>query len=193
MFSNNTISSGGTYVEKRKIMKKGVKITLIVIGVIVGLLVIAAVGYRVMFSQGVATSFEVNNPDLETKVLIATQGSNFKDALVSGIIEELKTKAVYIKVIDVTALSKRKEEEWNAVLVLSTCQSQTLQAETMAYLQQAKELEKHVVLITSGAGDWQPKEAPFDSISSASKMANVAPLVARIIKQLEGILEKTSS
>ena len=112
-------------------MKKGVKITLIAVGVIVGLLIITAVGYKVMFSQGIATSFEVNDPDMETKVLIATQGSGFKDALVAGITGELKTKPVYIKVIDVTDLSNMKEEEWNAVLVFSTCQSQTLpQADT---------------------------------------------------------------
>ena len=173
-------------------MKKGVKITLIVGGVFVGLLVVAAVGYRVLFTQGVAASFEVNTPDLETKVLIATQGSNFKEGLVSGIIEELKIKPVYMKIIDVTALPDIKEEEWDAVVVLSTCQSGTLQAETMAYLQQANALEKHIVMITSGAGDWKPEGARFDSISSASKAANVAPLVARIIEQLEGILEKTS-
>lgn len=173
-------------------MKKSVKITVIIVGVIVGLLAIVAVGYKVLFSQGVAPSFEVNTPDLETKVLIATQGSNFKDALVSGIVEKLKTKAVYMKVIDVTELSNMNEKEWNAVVVLSTCQSQSLQAEAMVYLQQVNALEKHVVLITSGAGDWKPQEVSFDSISAASKTANVAPLVARIITQIEGILEKTS-
>ncbi len=173
-------------------MKKGIKITLIIAGVLVGVCAIAAVGYRLIFTQGVATSFEVNTPDLETKVLIATQESNFKEGLVSGITEELKAKPVYMKIIDVTTLPTINEEEWNAVVVLSTCQSGILQAETLAYLQQANALEKHVVLITSGSGDWKPEEVSFDSISSASKTTNVAPLVARIVKQLEGILEKTT-
>jgi hypothetical protein len=37
--------------------------------------------YRDTYSQEVAESFEVNSPELETKVLIATQGSEFKEAL----------------------------------------------------------------------------------------------------------------
>jgi hypothetical protein len=157
-------------------MKKGIKITLIVAGVLVGLCGIVAIGYRVMFTQGVATSFEVNTPDLETKVLIATQGSNFKDGLVSGITEELKIQPVYMKVIDVTALPDIKEEQWNAVVVLSTCQSGALQAQTMTYLRQAKALEKHVVLITSGAGDWKPEEA-FLTVFPLPRKLRTLPLL----------------
>jgi hypothetical protein len=173
-------------------MKKGAKITLIVVGVLVGLCVVVAIGYRLMFVQGVATSFEVNTPDLDTKVLIATQRSNFKDGLVTGITEELKRQPVYIKVIDVTALPDMQEEEWNAVIVLSTCQSGELQVQTMTYLQQANALEKHVVLITSGSGTWKPEDVFWDSISSASKTAEIPPLVVRIITQIEEIVGRSS-
>ncbi len=173
-------------------MKKIVKRSLIVAGVLAGVLVIAAAGYRFMFTQGIIDPFEINSPNLKSKVLIAAQGTAFKHALVSGITEKLKQQPVYIKVIDVTSLPAVKEEEWNAVVLISTCQSAKLQAETMAYLNQAAALGKHLVLITSGSGDWKPQEARFDSISSASKTAKVDPLVTDMLRQIEDILKKTS-
>jgi hypothetical protein len=177
---------------EENIMKRSVRITFIIVGGFIGLCVIAALGYRVMFSQRAAASFEVNTPNLETKVLIATQGSNFKEALVSGIIEELKLKPVYMKVIDVTGLPDIEEEEWHVVVVLSACESNALPSQTQTYLQQATLLDKHVVIITSGSGHWKPERASFDSISTASKTANVDQLVARIIERITMILERSS-
>jgi hypothetical protein len=55
-----------------------------------------------------------------------------------------------------------------------------------------KELNKLVLLITSGDGDWKPKDSPVDSISSASQIAEVDSLVADILKQLDGILGKST-
>ena len=169
-------------------MKKALKIGVIIVGSLIGLLIIVAVGYKLIFSQGVATSFEVNSPDLKTKVLIATQGSGFKDALVAGISEELKKKPTYINVVDVSALSDVKEDEWNVVVLVSTCQSDTLQADTAAYLSRIKDPDKTILLITSGSGTWKPENSPIDSISSASRKANVDSLVANILNRLNAIL-----
>ncbi len=167
---------------------KTVKIGLIVVGSIIGLLIIAAVGYKLLFSQGVAESFEVNNSDLTTKVLIATQGSGFKDALVSGIIEDLKKKAIYMKVVDVSALPEIKENEWNALVLINTCQSGSLQADVKKYLSQTRKPDHVVLLTTSGSGNWKPEKSPVDSISSASKKKNVGPLLAEILKRVKTIL-----
>jgi len=68
----------------------------------------------------VAESFEVNTPKSEIRVLIATQGSEFKDAVVAGVVDHLKRKGAYIKVIDVSALPQVNENKWNAVVVLHT-------------------------------------------------------------------------
>ena len=169
---------------------KVVKIGLIVIGSIVGLLIIAAVGYRFLFSQGIAESFEVNSPELTIKVLIASQGSGFKDALVSGIIEDLEKKPIYMNVVDVSALPEIKEDEWNALVVINTCQSGILQPDVKDYLTRIKKPENVVLLTTSGSGNWKPEESPVDSISTASKKKNIGPLVAEILERVEMILGK---
>ena len=167
---------------------KALKIGLIVVGSIVGLLVIAVVGYKFLFSQGVVESFEVNDPALTPKVLIASQGSGFKNALVSGIIEDLKQKPIYIKVVDVSALPEVKEDEWNALVLINTCQSSRLQPDVEEYLSQTQKPDHLVLLTTSGSGNWKPEKSPVDSISSASKKKNVDSLVADILKRVETIL-----
>lgn len=90
---------------------KVLKITLIVIGSIIGLLLIAFGIYLLLNIQGEAESFEVGSPELEQKVLIANQGSNFKNALVDSLTEHLKEKSFYIKVVDVSALGEVNEDE----------------------------------------------------------------------------------
>lgn len=167
---------------------KALKVGLIVVGGLVGVIIIAAVSYRIIFSQRVAESFEVNSPELEPKVLIATQGSTFKETLVSGIIEDLGKKQMYIKVIDVSALPEIEEEHWNTLILINTCQSSSLQPDVKDYLTQTQKPDHLVLLTTSGSGSWKPETSPVDSISSASKKGNVGPLVAEILKRVETIL-----
>lgn len=175
-------------------MKKFVilSISSFLIGCLVGLVIIVLVGYRLFFSQKIAESFEVNSPELATKVLVATQGSSFKNALVAGITEDLGKKQVYIKVIDVSALPEINEAEWHALVLVNTCQGGKMQADAKDYLARAKELEKIILLITSGSGSWKPEDSPVDSISSASRKKQVQPLVTEILKRLDGILENVS-
>jgi hypothetical protein len=52
----------------------------------------------------VARSFAVGDVSAAQHVLIATQGSAYKDALVAGLLASLKPRPVYVQVIDVSAL-----------------------------------------------------------------------------------------
>ncbi len=74
---------------------KALKITLIVIGSLVVLFLIAFGVYLLLNIQGEAESFEMGSPLLEQKVLIATQGSEFKNALVDSFITYLKEEPLY--------------------------------------------------------------------------------------------------
>ncbi len=62
--------------------------------------------YKFHYSMEVAEPFEVIVPDSEHQVLIATQGSDFKNAVVAGVIEALQDRPVSIKGIDVSGLSR---------------------------------------------------------------------------------------
>jgi len=169
---------------------KIVKIVLIGIVALVVFIFIALSAYKILYSQKVAESFEINRPDLKDKVLIATQGSEFKNALVAGIVENLKQKPLYIKVVDVSALREIKEEEWKAVVLINTCEASRLQSDVQQYLTRAKKLTHTIFLTTSGSGDWKPTNSPIDTITTASRKKHVNSLVAQILGKLDGILGK---
>jgi hypothetical protein len=167
---------------------KALKIGILIV---VGLVVIGALvarGYRDFYSQKVAESFDVNSPELDTRVLIVTQGSSFKNALVSRITEELGKKSIYVNVIDVSALPEINEDDWHALVLITACQSDEMPAEVNAYLASTCASDRLTLLVTSGFGKWQPEGVRLDSISSASKKSQVEPLATEILTRVERIL-----
>src|SRR5688572_7440371 len=87
-------------------------------------LVIAAlvftIWYRQHYAMEVARSFEAAGAPSGPRVLIATQGSDFKDALTAGLVAHLQRRSAFVKVIDVTALGGIQEADWNAIVVIHT-------------------------------------------------------------------------
>ncbi len=124
----------------------------------------------------------------KSTVLIATQGSAFKTQLVTEITGRLKPQSVYIRVVDVSALPGINDVEWNAAVLINTCEAEKIHADVKAYLDRAKDMKKIVLLTTSESGDWTPKDLPIDSISSASKKDRIATLAPQIAQQIEGLL-----
>ena len=167
-------------------MKKSTKI--VIIAAIPAVPVIAFGIYLLVNLQGVIEPFEINSPDARHKVLIASQGSKFKNMLVAGLVEGIKESPTYIRVIDVTSLSEVDEADWNAVVVIHTTQSWRMQPDARRYLGRAKELEKVILVTTSGSGKWRTEEFDIDTLTSASRKAQVGPLVNTITHRLEAIL-----
>ena len=143
--------------------------------------------YKFHYSMDIAASFEVNAPESERRVLIATQGSEFKDAVVAGVVEHLRKRRAYIKVIDVTALSQVIENKWTAVLVIHTWENLKPQADAKAFIERTKGSDKVIVLTTSGRGSY--KVEGINAISSASIMADVSARTLEITNRLDLLLE----
>lgn len=143
--------------------------------------------YKLQYSMSLANSFEVNTQQSGPRVLIATQGSQFKDAVVAGVIDHLRTRSAYVKVVDVSALPDVKEGEWNAIVVIHTLEMRRPPAEAQAFVDRMGGNHRAVVLSTSGGGDF--KMEGIDAISSASKISEVPAHVAQITARLDAILD----
>jgi hypothetical protein len=140
--------------------------------------------------QGVIEPFEINSPDAKHKVLIASQGSRFKNMVVSGLVGRIKDRSTYISVIDVTSLSEVNEADWNAAVLIHTTQGGRMQPDARKYLGRARELDKVILVTTSGSGKWRTEEFDIDTLTSASRKAKVGLLVNKITHRLEGILRE---
>ena len=166
---------------------KVIKKMAIVFLIIVGLLAIIGSIYTYKYSMDKTESFEVNSNNLPTKVLIASQGSDFKMGVVSSLIDSLETRDIYIKIIDVTDLDKVNETNWNAIVILHTWENWKPQSDASEFVLKCKYPEKLIVVATSGSGDMMI--GGVDGISSASMLGKIPEVSYQVLQRINKILE----
>ena len=167
---------------------RALKITSMIVGASIAVLVIVFIVYYSIYSQEVIEPFEANSPDLETKVLVGSQGSDFKNALLEKLIERIGKKDIYIRTIDVTTLSAIKEDSWDAIILINSIQWYKLQKDVRIFLNSAQATDRIIMLATSGDGDMKPKECKIDTITSASRLNGVDDKLELILSKLEPIV-----
>ncbi len=165
-------------------------------GLFLGAALIAAVlvfvaWYRLHYSMDLARAFEVAGSPSGPRVLIATQGSAFKDALTTGLVEHLQRRSAHVKVIDVSGLKAVQRNDWDAIVVIHTWEMRKPPPAVKAFVDQTPAPGKLVVLTTSGAGTFAL--AGVDAISAASQMADAPARVSEMAVKLDAILNGPSS
>lgn len=169
-------------------MKKILKIGGITLGTLLFLFVLLMGLYKLLNSQGIIESYEVNLKGRGKRVLIATQGSDYKADLVSALIKGLEGQANYIKVIDVTSLDEVDHSDWEAIVLINTCEAGKMQPDAVSFLERVDGRERVVVVTTSGDGGWVPRNDSYDTISTASEKGNIEPVVDTVLARLVGIM-----
>jgi hypothetical protein len=169
---------------------KIIKRILIIIAAVVILLVVIFGIYLLMHRQGVIKSSTIVNPAASKSVLIASQGSNFKNALVDSITTQLKNKPLSVKVIDVTTLNDIKETDFSAFVIIHTTEKFVMQPDVKKFMDRVKDMKKVLLVTTSGSGDWKTKDYNVDVITSASRKPELQVLPGRISAWLDSILAK---
>ena len=165
-----------------KLLKK-----VIIVFIILGALsIIFLTWYSVQHSMEEAKPFEVNDKGLSQRVLIATQGSKFKDVIVQETIGQLKSLPIYIKVVDVGQLTNVNESEWSAIVILHTWEYGKPQKDALDFVQRASSKNKVIVLCTSGSG--KEKMEGIDGITSASWPEEVIDKRDEIVLRVKSIL-----
>lgn len=165
------------------------KIVLILIGAVIIILIALFAVFLLINRQGVVEGYDAGTVGATDRLLIASQGSKFKNALVESVIAELTEDSLYIRVIDVTALGDVLEKEWDAVLIMHTTEQWKLQPEVEEYLGRVQNLEKVILVTTSGSGEWKSDEYDVDILTSASKSDELPALTERITEKIRSILE----
>ena len=67
-----------------------------------------------------AEAFEVNSVEYPQKLLIATQGSEFKDKITLNVTKHFKEDSIFVSVIDITSLKEINPADYNAFLLIHT-------------------------------------------------------------------------
>jgi hypothetical protein len=131
---------------------------------------------------------EIGNENYKKSILIATQPTDFKKAVVAEIIEALKKDVNYIKVIDIKHLKNEPTVAYNAIVIVNTCRAWSLSWKVSRYLEKTAEKEKIILLTTANGEDWQPKDKQVDAVTSASKLNKVDVVAESIVDKVRSLL-----
>ena len=149
---------------------------------LVGLLIILKLS---LLGCAVGTVDTIESGDRATeqsRVLIATQNSDFKQAVIQAIRDTLENNSSYIKVIDVKKLPYESTEDYNAVILLNECMAGRPDPRVESFIDDSPEKDKLVVLTTGRLDSWKPESPRVDAISSASVMTQ-APAIGQSIAE----------
>ena len=171
-------------------MKKILKILLsIVLGVVTILLLLLGT-YIVVNVQGVIEPFKVGNPNAKNKILIASQGSDFKDNLLETLVHELRGDDKYLYVVDCTKLGNEVFSDWDVIIIIHSAQIHKMPREAELFLKRSIDLSKVILVSTSGAGDDKIEGFEVDAISTASRISITHKVINWLIPQIESRLRK---
>lgn len=163
------------------------KITLFVLSLGVFLLVFA-VWYKYEYSMDKVETVQFNSPDLDRKLLIATQGSPFKNEITSNITDYYKNDSIYIKVIDVSQLPEINPINYKAIVLIHTWENWKPPKEVEYFIEKnISNQDNIIVLTTSGKGSFKMKD--MDAITGESKIENTTYYSNLIIKKLEDLIK----
>lgn len=167
-------------------MKSSKKIVLIFLGLMLAFFLFL-LWYQYRYSMDVVKPYAVNLPTLEKKLLIATQGSDFKNDVTTGIVEYYKPDSIYIQVIDVGSLENSDPKDFNAIVVIHTWENWKPPISVQSFIERYKnEKNKIVLFTTSGEGSY--KMEGVDAFTGESIMTEVPFFVDRIVERVNGIL-----
>lgn len=168
--------------NSRNFISKAVFAALFILAIGAGMMY-----YQKTFSMEVIPTIEINNSSLTAKVLIASQGSDYKREVVANVVDAFRESEVYVKVIDVTKLTDIQESDWDVIVLLHTWEMWKPQINAAALMKRTLNKEKLVVLATSGSGEEMMNEV--DGITSASVLSNASKDSQEIIQSIKTILK----
>ncbi len=160
--------------KRGKTMKKSVKISLITVSVCVLLFGASAVAYRIIRTQGFANSYTINQKEkAQSKVLILTQQSHFKDSVMAKVKDTFEGQPLFIQVQDISTIDNVKQKDWDRILLITTVQSSDLPEKAVHFIKKEANFSKVHLFVTADSGRWPKKPKEVDVVTTTSKKSNI--------------------
>lgn len=144
--------------------------------------------YNWRYSMDIVTPYEVNSKQSSQRLLIATQGSPYKTAVTSGIVDTLANQDVYIQIVDATQLGSISTT-YDAYLLIHTWEVWKPPIEVTIFVDHLPKDTPLFVIGTSGGGDLQLEDV--DGITSASQLSHASQDINQVVAWLQGTLGLT--
>jgi hypothetical protein len=138
------------------------------------------------------SSREITVPNTRYRVLITSSSGEFKEGLIDTLIQELVADTIAVRVTRLKNLKKIKTIDYAAVVLINSCWSWDMDRNVKKFLKLYPDDRHIIVVTTSGAGNWQPKQKTknCDAISTASQIERITPLVQDIFGRIHQLTHR---
>lgn len=154
---------------------------------VLGVFLCVALWYKFTYSMDTAEAYEIRMNNTNKHLLIATQGSEFKNSIVQEVTAHFKADSINIKVIDISGLATIDAKSYSAILLIHTWENWKPPVQIENFIRRTKLYQdKIVVITTSGDGSYQMDD--IDAITGASLPENILPMAEESIKRLQTVL-----
>lgn len=169
-------------------MKSKIKNRLIFFGIIVLLLGAFSFWYKTTYAMEEIVGYTLNSDGHSKKIAIATQGSPFKNAIVTNIVNHYKKDSVFINVDDISKLPTLSAHEYDVIIILHTWEYGNPPNVVSQFIEKnISAKEKLLILATSGQGTH--KIDGVDALAGASIIENASDISDDIIEKIEKLLK----
>ena len=167
-----------------KLSRKLAVVTLLLIGI----MLIFFIWHKQTLSIEAIWTSEINSLGLERKLLIATQGSPFKDSVAVGVLEHYKSRAVVVEVRDVAALENTDAADFDAILIMHRWEAGAPSETVQSFMVKNSGFADRIVVLTTSWNGLEKME-DVDAVTGASVLEDVPIFIDRITKKLKPLLK----
>lgn len=168
-------------------MKGFKKILVVFLGVMVAFFLFL-LWYQNRYAMDVVTPYSINQISFEKKLLIAMQGSSFKNEVASGIVHYFKSDSIYIQVLDITELQAISPEDFDAIVVMHTWEYGKPPTAVKEFIDRTEMYKDRIVVVTT-SGEGSYKMENVDAIVGESILEDTPVFVDGIIRRLTPLLK----
>ncbi len=172
-------------------MKKWLKILFGIIAVPVIAIVLFMSYYLYANLQGKIEARQIGNPKAEKRIIIASQGSDFKNRLLEELLKNLNRENRFFYILDCTQLHKEDLKQWDACIIIHTTQIHGMPQAAESFLEISNDFSKVILVTTSGGGDELVTKYDVDGISTASRMSKIPGIVKEVTEKIEELFIST--
>ena len=168
-------------------MKSFKKILVVLFGVMVAFFLFL-LWYQNRYAMEVVIPYSINQISFKKKLLIAAQGSNFKDEVATGIVDYFKSDSIYIKVLDIKELQAISPEDFDAIIVMHTWEYGKPPTAVKEFIHRTEKYKNRIVVVTT-SGEGSYKMENVDAIVGESILEDTPVFVDAIIRRLTPLLK----
>ncbi len=142
-----------------------------------------------MYANGTIEVQDVGAPTMERKVLIATEPTEFKNALVTEIVKMLTDGNTYIKIVNHAdkGLDTVDPRTFDAVLITNSGATAKVRPWVMTFLNRVASYDDNIILHTTQITIWTPP-VQVDSVTSASDIGGIRRVAIDLVGRVRKLL-----